>query len=91
MYCFLSEVFAVSIIIFMLIRRFTASIKTSNSSAEWSRNQGVVDRGHKEFGAPRHLRGHPIDSHKERSRQMVEKDFSPPLRERGSLSFAPCV
>jgi hypothetical protein len=32
MYCFLSDVFAVSIIIRMLIRLLMASMKTSNSS-----------------------------------------------------------
>jgi hypothetical protein len=41
-----------------------------------------------EGNLPRHRRGHPIHSHKERSRQIVEKDFSPPLNERGSLSRA---
>lgn len=59
-------------IIFILIRRLIASIKTSNSS--------------------RQRRGHPIESQSESRRQIVEKDFSPPLSDLGSLSaFAPCV
>jgi len=38
---------------------------------------------------PRHLNGQPIDSQRERSKQIVEKDFSPPLSDRGSLSLGP--
>lgn len=39
--------------------------------------------------SPRHRNGHPIHSHRERRRQIVEKDFSPPLSDRGSLSRVP--
>ena len=81
-YCFLSEVLAVSIIIFILIRRLMASMNTSNSSeARWA---GVA--GYFKDNLPRQRKGHPIHSHKERSKQIVEKDFSPPLSERGSFS-----
>ena len=31
-----------------------------------------------------------MDSHMASSRQMVANDFSPPLKERGSLSLLPC-
>ena len=42
-YCFLSEVLAVSIIIFILMRRLTASINTSNSSENTMDFQQTVD------------------------------------------------
>jgi hypothetical protein len=68
----------------MLMRRLTASIKTSNSSKSGYRLALAPMR--RRQNSPRHLRGQPIDSQSDRSRQMVENDFSPPLRERGSFS-----
>ena len=94
MYCFLSEVLAVSIIIFMLIRRLTASINTSNSS-RWEIYYYFSEKEKKKkvkwTPVPRQRNGQPMESQSESSRQMVEKDFSPPLNERGSLSFLPWV
>ena len=74
-------------IIFMLIRRLTASMKTSNSSKE---DVSRVVQQRWAGGSPRHRIGLPMDSHMASSRQMVAKDFSPPLKERGSLSLLPC-
>ena len=72
-------------IIFILIRLLTASMNTSNSSAQYK-----VSRLHNSSRAvhvPKQRIGHPIASQSESSKQMVENDFSPPLNERGSLSL----
>jgi hypothetical protein len=42
-----------------------------------------------EFYLPRQRKGQPIESQRDSKKQMVEKDFSPPLNERGSFSIAP--
>lgn len=50
-YCFLSEALAVSIIIFILMRRLTASMKTSNSSKNGQKEEHIcmcTDLGNEE-------------------------------------------
>ena len=73
-------------IIFILIRRLTASMNTSNSSKKGPVRSEHLTECKKSQHVPRQRIGHPMDSHKERRRQMVENDFSPPLRDRGSFS-----
>ena len=73
-------------IIFMLIRRLTASMKTSNSSGMRDQKKAASLR----LCLPRHLKGQPIASHNDCKRQIVENDFSPPLRDLASFSLA-CV
>lgn len=90
-YCFLSDILAVSIIIFIEIRRLTASMNTSNSSTKRRNGQQKKLRLNDGRNTPRQRTGQPIHSQRERSKQMVENDFSPPLRDFGSLSPEPWV
>ena len=74
-------------IIFMLMRRLTASMKTSNSS-DMREYIGLRDQAElSRLCLPRHRRGQPIASHNDCKRQIVENDFSPPLRDRASFSL----
>lgn len=70
-------------IIFILIRRLTASMKTSNSSASSQQREFWIRRRN---DVPKQRMGHPMDSQSDSSRHIVENDFSPPLRDRGSFS-----
>ena len=94
MYCLPSEEFAVSIIIFILTRRFTASMNTSNSSF-FPRERTVVRQPFMSIRSkrhsPRHRIGDPIASHNASNKHIVENDFSPPLKESVFFSRLPCV
>jgi len=79
-------------IILIEIRRLTASMNTSNSSiAHHKVGQRKNKNKTKGHHSPKHLSGHPIDSQSDNNRQIVEKDFSPPLSDLGSFSRDACV
>lgn len=82
MYWILEELRADPMIMLVLTLRFAWSMKTSYSSR--------LGRVRAVFGNLYHRMGHSIDSHSANSRQMVEKDFSPPERDLGSR-FLPAV